>query len=386
MLYNLLLEYQAQLDEVGLWRFVRVFDQLEFRAFAAVVLSFLLVLLFGRRTIRWLLRQKIGDSPEFYHAGLNELMKQKASTPTMGGVLIGGSILATILLLADLQSRYIHLALIVLVWLAGVGGFDDWLKLTASRRSPGAREGLYAWEKLLFQLGVGFIVGFFLYRHGIEPAGQVLTLPFQRTYAPGTFELERGVVVLGAAAFIGLAMLLVAAMSNAVNLTDGMDGLAGGTLAIASFAMMVLCYVAGKDTAAMTLMFPFVDGTKELMVVSGAMAGACLGFLWFNCSPAMVFMGDTGSLPLGGLLAYLAVAIRQEVLLLIIGGVFFMEMASVIAQVLFFRATGGRRIFRCAPIHHHFHLGGWSEPQTVTRFWLLGIVLAMVAMVSLKLR
>jgi phospho-N-acetylmuramoyl-pentapeptide-transferase len=157
-------------------------------------------------------------------------------------------------------------------------------------------------------------------------------------------------------------------------------------MAIASFAMMTLCFVAGKDETARFLMFPHVPGSGELMVVTGAMAGACLGFLWFNCAPAQVFMGDTGSLPLGGLLAYIAVAIRQEVLLIVIGGVFFLEMASVILQVGYFKWTRGKRIFRVAPIHHHFHLGGWSEVQVVTRFWVLAVVFAMIALVSLKLR
>jgi phospho-N-acetylmuramoyl-pentapeptide-transferase len=316
-------------------------------------------------------------------------MASKAATPTMGGLLICAAILITSLLLADLTQRYVHLALLVLIWLGVVGGVDDWLKLTSARRHPGSRVGLYAWEKLLFQLGIGFIVGFFLYRYcsgQAEAGGTVLTLPLQRTYVPGTFQLEDGLIILGPTAFIIIAVLMVAGTSNAVNLTDGMDGLAPGTIIIASFAMMVLCYVAGSADAARTLMFPHMAGARELMVITGAMAGACLGFLWFNCAPAQVFMGDTGSLPLGGLLAYVAVAIRQEVLLLVIGGVFFMETASVILQVGYFKWTKGKRIFRCSPVHHHFHLGGWSEQQVVTRFWVLAVAFTMVALVSLKLR
>ena len=152
------------------------------------------------------------------------------------------------------------------------------------------------------------------------------------------------------------------------------------------FALMVFCYIAGNVETARFLMFPYIDGAQELMIVSGAMAGACLGFLWFNCAPAQVFMGDTGALSLGGLMAFIAVAIRQEILLLVIGGVFFMEMASVILQVGYFKWTKGKRIFRCSPIHHHFHLGGWSEQQVVTRFWVLAVVCAMIALVSIKLR
>ncbi len=387
MLYNLLQSTDDTLDELGLYSLLQVLYQLEFRAFAAVLLGFALVLLFGRRTIRWLIRQKIGDAPEFYHADLNELMARKAATPTMGGIVVVGAVLATTLLLADLRNRYVIIAFVVLGWLAVLGGFDDWLKLTSARRGPGSREGLYAWEKLLFQLGIGAVAGLFVYRHGADKElTLVLNLPFQRTYEPGTMQLQPGVIVLGGATFVLLATMLIAGTSNAVNLTDGMDGLAAGTSAVASFALMALCYIAGSVETARFLMFPYIDGGQELMIVGGAMAGACLGFLWFNCAPAEVFMGDTGALPLGGLMAYIAVAVRQEVLMLVIGGVFFMEMASVVVQVGFFKWTRGRRLFRCSPIHHHFHLAGWSEQQVVTRFWVLAVVCAMAALVSIKLR
>ncbi len=387
MLYNLLEIVDDQMDEMGLYRLVQVLYQLEFRAFFSVVFSFLLVILFGDRMIRWLLKQKIGDAPEFYNKDLNELTLSKAATPTMGGLLICAAILATIVLFADLRSRYVWLAVVVLIWLTALGGWDDWMKLTSARRNPGSREGAFAWEKLLFQLGIAFIAGYYLFTMGQgSDAERVLTIPFQRTYVPKTLELESTVIVLGALPFIAIAVLMIAGTSNAVNLTDGMDGLAPGGLVIASLAMMVLCYIAGSEDAARTLMFPHVPAARDLMVVCGAMSGACLGFLWFNCAPARVFMGDTGSLPLGGLLAYVAVAIRQEFLLIIIGGVFFLEMGSVIAQVGYFKATGGKRIFKCAPVHHHFHLSGWSEPQVVTRFWVLGVICAMLALVSLKLR
>ncbi len=387
MLYNLLQLADDWLDEVGLYSLLQVLYQLEFRAFAAVLLSFGLVLLFGSRVIRWLVRAKIGDAPEFYRADLNELMARKAATPTMGGVLVVGAMLASIVLLADLRNRYVIIALFVTVWLAVLGGVDDWLKLTSARRGPGSREGLYAWEKLLFQLGIAAVAGFFLYRYAADnELARVLTLPFQRTYRPGSMELEPGVVVLGGLAFVSIATLLIAGTSNAVNLTDGMDGLAAGTLAVASFALMVLCFIAGNIETAKFLMFPYLEGVRELMIVTGAMAGACLGFLWFNCAPAQVFMGDTGALPLGGLMAYIAVAVRQEVLLVVIGGIFYLELASVILQVGYFKWTGGRRVFRCSPIHHHFHLGGWSEQQVVTRFWVLATVMAMIGLVSIKLR
>jgi phospho-N-acetylmuramoyl-pentapeptide-transferase len=395
MLYILVQLYSRWLDEHGLFSVAKVLYQIEFRAFFAVVLGFSIVLLLGNRVIAWLARQKIGDAPEFYREDVNKLMAGKAATPTMGGVLICGAIIVTLLLLADLRNAYVYLGLIVLVWLAAVGGFDDWLKLTASRRQTGRREGMLAWEKLLFQLGIAAVAGYFLYQQGAahdaevsSAAGHVLNLPFQRTYVPGSqgLQLEQGVIVLGMIPFMLIATLLIAGTSNAVNLTDGMDGLAAGTLMIAGFVMMALAFIAGDVQNARFLLLPYVEGTLELTVVAGAMAGACLGFLWFNCAPARVFMGDTGSLALGGLVAYIAVAIRQEILLLIIGGVFYMEMASVMLQVGFFKWSKGRRVFRCAPIHHHYHLGGWSEQQVVTRFWILGVVFAMVALVSIKLR
>lgn len=394
MLFNLIDAFQNQLEALGLWSALQVLYQEEFRALASVLVAFTLVMLFGRRTIAWLVRRKVGDSPEFYNADLNELMRSRTGTPTMGGILICGAILVTALLFADLGNRYVLLAFLVLVWLAVVGGFDDWLKLTAAVRSPGSREGLRAWEKLLFQLGIAFVVSLAAFNHAESPDATALNLPFQRTYPPAQlndtiqlpFTLNSGVIVFSGFIFVLVGTLLIAGFSNAVNIADGMDGLASGTLVIASLAMMVLTWIAGEPRAASFLMVPYVEGSQELMIFAGAMAGACIGFLWFNVSPASVFMGDTGSLPLGGLLAFFAVVIRQEILILVIGGIFIMEMASVVMQVGYFKATGGKRIFRCSPIHHHFHLGGWSEHQVVIRFWLIAAILAMIALASLKLR
>jgi len=386
MLYDLFRWAHPAIEDWLPYKILQVLHQVEFRAFGAAVLSFVLVMALGRRTIRWLLAQKIQDNPEFHNEDLNRLMADRRAIPTMGGILVCGAMLASILLLASLSEPYVHLALVVLVSLALLGGADDWLKLTTARREPGSRTGLFAWEKLLFQLGVAFVVGWFLLRNGDPDVSRVLTLPFQRTYEPRTLQLEPGVIVLPGFLVLLITTLLIAGTSNAVNLTDGMDGLAPGTLLVASLGMMALCYVAGTTDAARMLSFPRVEGAEELMVVMGAMAGACLGFLWFNCHPAQVFMGDTGSLSLGGLLAYVAVAIRQEVLLIVIGGVFFIELMSVITQVGWFKWTRGRRVFRMAPIHHHFHLGGWSEQQVVTRAWVLGVAFVMVALMSLKLR
>lgn len=384
----LFLEFSRNwLIDQGMYAPFMVFEQLGFRAVAAIILAFLIVTLSAPKVIRWLVLQKIGDRPEFDRADLNELTKSKSNTPTMGGIMIVGSILLTVLILGDMTNRYVVLGIIVLVWMAGLGGADDWLKLTAVRRGGGSRQGLKSWEKLLFQLGLGFLVGFFVYSHGIEnPAmsHMIPSLPLFRAFNP-----EGEPVLLpqmSALWFTMSAVLVVAGTSNAVNLTDGMDGLAGGIAAICAFAFVILCGIAGSEVFAKMVLLPHIVDSGELTVMIGAMAGACLGFLWYNCFPARVFMGDTGSLALGGLLGYVAVVIRQEFMLAIIGGVFFLEMASVVLQVGYFKMTGGKRVFRCAPIHHHFHLGGWAETQVVTRLWLMSVILAAVALALIKLR
>jgi phospho-N-acetylmuramoyl-pentapeptide-transferase len=398
--------FQEPLESTGLISVLQVFYGVDFRAFLAVLVSFTLVLVFGPRTIEWLITQKVGDNPEFDNAGVNELMRSRAGTPTMGGILICGSIIATVLLLADLGERYIHLALAVVVSYGLIGMADDWLKLTTARRSPGSRDGLRPWEKLLCQIGLAALFSWVLVSQAtvdpdpaVQSAARVLNLPFQRTWAPGAGQgllemvptVETGVIVLGAVAFVILGTLVIAGTSNAVNISDGMDGLAAGVMAIAAIAFMIMIHIATDLQVATHLYVPYVQGAEDLMVVAGAMAGACLGFLWFNSSPAKVFMGDTGSLALGGLLGFLAVSVRQEMVLAVVGGIFFLELGSVVVQVGWFKFTRirtgkGVRLLRCSPIHHHFHLGGWSEQQVVTRFWLITIVLAMAAFALVKLR
>ena len=396
MLYNLLQYCDEWLGQWAGYSLLRVLYQIEFRIFAAAIAAFVFVLVLGKPCIRWLIKKKIGDSPEFEHADLNLLTGSKRHTPTMGGILIVGGIVFATLLLADLQNRYVHLALIVTVWLAGVGVADDWLKLTVSSRIPGSREGLKRWEKLLFQFGIGFVAALFMWKlAGNNEAARSLVLPLQRTYQHNqeAFVLESGVIVLGMWVFLPLVATFIAGTSNAVNITDGMDGLAPGTVVIASAGIVGLAYVAGSPERAQSLLYPWIAGSAELAVVAAAMAGACLGFLWFNCAPASVFMGDTGSLPLGGLLATIACCIRQEGLLLLIGGVFYLELGSSLSQTCWFKLTKrfsrekeGRRIFRCAPVHHHFHLLGWQEGQVVVRFWIVAVVLVVMAMVLTKLR
>jgi phospho-N-acetylmuramoyl-pentapeptide-transferase len=344
------------------------------RAAAAIMISFLLVLLFGGKIIRWLMTQKVGDRPEFHNATLNELTKNKKNTPTMGGIMIIGSILVSTFLVADMANFYVRMALFCMVYLAGLGMIDDWLKLTAARRSPGSRDGLFAYEKMLFQIGLGVVLAIFIYKHNQSDAAHILNWPFIRN------------ITLPPFLFAILTVIVIAGTSNAVNLTDGMDGLAGGCMAIVSFAFLPLAYVTGDLRWHAILGLNGVPGSGELAIICGAMTGACLGFLWYNCNPAQVFMGDTGSLSLGGTIGYVAIVIRQEPMLLLVGGIFVVEAMSVMMQVSYFRLTGGKRIFLCSPIHHHFHLKGWSEQQVVVRFWLISALCAAFALATIKLR
>jgi len=388
MLYELLTSLGPRLDAVGLGWLASLMYEIEFRALLAAGVSFLFVVAFGRRTIAALLRMKIGDAGMSDAEALRAHAKSKSSTPTMGGVLICGSILFSTLMLADLGVRYVHLGLVVVLWLGVLGGFDDWLKLTAARRGTG-RQGLYAWEKLVFQLGLGLLVGYFAYNAGLTEAdpemAHVVNIIGQRTFEPGG-EIAAGLLYMSRGVYIAVAIMMIAGLSNAVNITDGMDGLASGIATAVAFGLMILAVIAGTEGFAQRLLVPHVPYTEELAVMAGAMAGACLGFLWWNCAPAMVFMGDTGSLALGGLIGYIAIVIRQELLVLIMCGVFLFEIASVVMQVGYFKATKGKRIFRCAPVHHHFHLGGWTEGQVVARAWIVSILLAVLALASLKVR
>jgi len=360
-----------------------------FRATMAIILAFALVWAFGPRVIRTLIRLKVGDQPQFNHEVLNELTRSKKNTPTMGGVLVVGAIIVTTLLLADLTDFYVRMGLFCLLWLGALGGVDDWLKLTVGRRSA-SRDGLRLWEKLVFQVGLGALLAVFILRTGEgnvvyarwidvdaghSPYYNVLSIPF---YKKG--------IVLSTSAFVLIAVLVIAGTSNAVNLTDGMDGLAAGCMVVTAFAFMVLAYVVGTEDLAAHLLFFHIRGAAELAVMCGAVGGACLGFLWYNAYPAQVFMGDTGALPLGGLMGYVAIVTRLELMLLLVGGVFVVEAVSVLIQIVYYKRTGGKRFFRCAPLHHHYHLGGWSETQTVMRFWLLAALFATFALASIKLR
>jgi phospho-N-acetylmuramoyl-pentapeptide-transferase len=357
-------------------------QEVMFRCIMAALTSLFVAWLSGPKIIRWLMRKKIGDRPEFHHETLNELNKEKANTPTMGGLIILAAVLAGTLLWAKLNNSFIQKAIILMLWFGGIGAVDDWLKLTSKIRHR-SRNGLKPWEKLAFQFGGAVLIATFLYFDIANvPDATRFWLPFYKYGIPITGWL-----------FVLIAILYISATSNAVNLTDGMDGLATGCVAIASMTLAILCYVASESmtrTSTMTwagyLLLPHIPQSGELSIFFSSILGASLGFLWFNCHPAQAFMGDIGSLPLGAAMGYGALVTRNEILLLVIGGVFVVELVSVILQVLYFRYTGGRRLFRCAPIHHHFHLGGWSEPQVVVRFWLLAAAFAALALATLKIR
>lgn len=378
MIYHLLWWLRDILHGIGFYAYQDVL----FRATLAALTSLTIAVLIAPRVIRWLMRMKIGDRPEFHHAALNELMRDRANTPTMGGIIILTAVLAGTLLWARLDNPFIRKAIFIVVWFGGIGAVDDWLKLT-SQTHQRSRDGLKPWEKLVFQFGGAVLVAIFLYSDFrlLEDARR-LWLPFYKHGIP-----------LAGWMFAILAVFYISATSNAVNLTDGMDGLASGCLGVVSTVLVILCYIASEYmsrsvqvTWASYLLLPHVPQSGELAIFFAAITGAILGFLWYNCHPAQVFMGDIGSLPLGAAMGYGAIVTRNEILLFVIGGVFVMELLSVILQVGYFKYSGGKRIFRCAPIHHHFHLSGWSEPQIVVRFWLLSIAFAIVALATLKLR
>ena len=337
------------------------------RTALASVTAFLVALLLGPVAIRWLqtrFRERLASDSE----RLNQLQAEKKDTPTMGGLFIVASIVLSVVLWGDLNNRFVQLGLLLCVGFATLGGLDDWIKLSTSRN------GLKARTKLGIQLvmSIGLAWGLHAVLAG-HPRGLELIWP-----------IGNAGVWLGTG-FVAWAVLVLVGSSNAVNLTDGLDGLASGCMVVAATAFAALCYLAGHSVLAEYLGIPFIAGAGELTIMMGALVGAMLGFLWFNCHPAQVFMGDTGSLPIGALLGLAALVTRQEVLLVIVGGVFVIETTSVILQVACFRLLG-RRIIACSPLHNHLLFRGESETKIVVRFWIGSVVLAVVAVASLKIR
>jgi phospho-N-acetylmuramoyl-pentapeptide-transferase len=344
-----------------------VFRYLTFRSAYAMVTALLISFLVGPWLIRRLRRLQLGET---IRAEGPQSHQAKAGTPTMGGLLILTSIILPTLLWADLTNRYVQIVLVVTVWTGLIGFLDDYLKVVKKRS-----KGLVARYKLAGQLVLGLGLGLFLYLSPLEPSLGVRTeLPFLKWAS-----LDLGLL------FIPLVVLVIAGTSNAVNLTDGLDGLAIGVISVIFAAFTGLAYVSGHAGFSEYLSIFFLPGSGELTVYCASVVGASLGFLWFNAHPAEIFMGDTGSLSLGGALGTVAVLLKKEVLLVVLGGVLVIEALSVILQVTSFKRTG-RRIFRMAPLHHHFELGGWHESKVVVRFWILAVLLALVGLSTLKLR
>jgi phospho-N-acetylmuramoyl-pentapeptide-transferase len=346
------------------FHFLNVFKYLTFRTVYAVITALVVSFLLGPWMIRKLQAIQVTqvirtDGPESH--------LQKQGTPTMGGVLILAAIVIPTLLWADLSNRYIWLALSIIIGYGLIGFVDDYKKVV--EKNP---KGLSPRQKTFFQVLLGLLVGVALY---YTPGFSTeLTIPFFKNLRP-----DLGIL------YIPFVMLVIFGASSAVNLTDGLDGLAIGPVAINAGTYMLFTYIAGNIKLSGYLQVPYVAGAGELAILCGAMAGAGLGFLWYNSYPAEVFMGDVGSLPLGGGLGVIAVITKQEILLVIVGGIFVIEALSVIFQVGSYKYRG-KRIFRMAPIHHHFELKGVAEPKIIVRFWVITIILALIAFSTLKIR
>ena len=350
-----------------------VFFYVTFRAVAAAVTAFLVTLIFGNFVIRRLIALKLGQpiraAAEVHR--LAELHGGKQGTPTMGGVLVIGAVFVSSLIWARLDNRFVWLVLFSMIYLGALGFADDYLKITKKKS-----DGISGRFKLIFQIALaGIITGVFLSSPLLEVQARSLYVPFFK--APV-------IVNMSWFTFVFFALVIVGS-SNAVNLTDGLDGLAIGCTITVAFGYALLSYAAGNFRIAEYLQVPFYPFAGELTVVCSALVGAGLGFLWFNCHPAKVFMGDTGSLAIGGMIGVVAICCKQELLLIVVGGMFVIEAVSVILQVISFKLTG-RRIFVMSPLHHHFELTGWKENTVIVRFWILSIIFVLLGLATLKLR
>jgi phospho-N-acetylmuramoyl-pentapeptide-transferase len=417
MLYYLF-QYLDSIDVPG----AGVFKYISFRAAMAVITSLVISLLFGKRLIRLLHKKQVGETVR--DLGL-EGQLEKAGTPTMGGLIILAAILIPTLLFTKLHNVYVILMIVVTVWLGLIGFLDDYIKVFKKNK-----EGLAGKFKVVGQVGVGIIIGTVLYFNSdvvvkqkvfdadapkyvtqvyegdsiyqkteqyrwVEAKSTKTTIPFVKN---NEFDYAWLIQWAGENAekyvwliFIPIVILIITAVSNGANITDGLDGLATGTSAIIGTTLGILAYVSGNYIFADYLNIMYIPHSGELVVFIAAFVGACVGFLWYNSYPAQVFMGDTGSLALGGIIAAFAIAIRKELLIPILCGIFLIENLSVILQVTYFRYTKkkygeGRRIFKMAPLHHHYQKLGFHEAKIVTRFWIVGIMLAVITIVTLKLR
>ena len=404
MLYYLFTYLHEAFDLTG----AGVFQYISFRAAMAVIVSLLISMIFGKRIIRMLAQKQVGESVR--DLGLVG-QAEKAGTPTMGGIIILSSILIPTLLFAKLDNIYIVLMMVTTLWMGLIGFLDDYIKVFKKDK-----KGLAGKFKVLGQISLGLIVGSILYFHPdvvvreqvpvVDQENQIVlvqedvkstktTIPFVKNNELDYSEL---LPWLGEKAkdwawliFIPMVIFIVTAVSNGANLTDGIDGLATGTSAIIGLVLAIFAYVSGNIIFADYLNIMYIPNSGELVIFIGAFVGACVGFLWYNSYPAQVFMGDTGSLAIGGIIAVFALAIRKELLIPIICGIFLIENLSVVLQVSYFKYTKkkygeGKRIFLMSPLHHHYQKAGLHESKIVTRFWIVGIMLAILSFVTLKLR
>jgi phospho-N-acetylmuramoyl-pentapeptide-transferase len=395
----------------------RVFQYITFRMAMAVITSLLVTTVYGRRLIDYLRFKQVGESVR--NLGLEGQM-QKAGTPTMGGIIIILGVLVPTLLFAKLDNIYIIMMLVTTVWLGTIGFLDDYIKVFKKNK-----EGLAGRFKITGQVGLALIIGFTMYNHDsivirqevteknvsdaqisyhIKKDRTILTQDVQSTkttvpfYKNHEFDYGKVVKFLGEGyerytlmVFMLFTIFIITAVSNGANLTDGIDGLATGTSAIIGFTLAILAYVSGNLMFSDYLNIMYIPNSGELVIFAGAFVGACVGFLWYNAFPAQVFMGDTGSLTIGGIIAVFAILIRKELMLPVLCGVFLLENLSVVMQVSWFKFTKkrfgeGRRIFLMSPIHHHYQKKGFHEAKIVTRFWIIGIMLAIITIITLKLR
>ena len=410
MLYYLFeyLENQYQLPGAS------VFQYITFRAALAIILSLLISTIFGKRIINYLRKLQVGES--IRDLGL-EGQVEKAGTPTMGGIIIIMATLIPVLLLAKLDNIYVILLLITTLWMGFVGFMDDYIKVFKKDK-----QGLKGRFKIMGQVGLGLVVGAIMYfnsditiREEVAPSNPEVeviaqdidkdfnpevkslktTIPFVKNnefdYTSLITWIDKDLVSYAWLIFIPIVIFIVTAVSNGANLTDGIDGLAAGSSAIIVFALAVFAYVSGSIIFSDYLNVMFIPRSGEMVVYIAAFMGALIGFLWYNTYPAQVFMGDTGSLTIGGIIAVIAIAVRKELLIPILCGIFFAENLSVMMQVSWFKYTKkkygeGRRIFKMSPLHHHYQKSGYHESKIVTRFWIVGIFLAILSIVTLKLR
>ncbi|MGE0650139.1 MAG: phospho-N-acetylmuramoyl-pentapeptide-transferase [Alphaproteobacteria bacterium] len=362
MLYNLLSPLASDVSVLNLFRYIT------FRTGGAVMTALIVCFLCGPAVIRWLKARQVHGQP-IREDGPESHLLTKKGTPTMGGFIILLGLSVATLLWADLTNQYVWAVLLVTIGFGAVGFADDYLKLT--RRN---HKGLHGRLRLLLEITVALIAAVWVMNITPAPLSDALAVPFFKS-----------VLINLGWFFPAFAVIVMVGASNSVNLTDGLDGLAIVPVMIAAACFALISYLVGNTVFSNYLQLHFVSGSGELMVFCGALVGASLGFLWFNAPPAMVFMGDTGSLSVGGALGAISVITKHELVLIMIGGLFVLETVSVIVQVISFKLTG-RRVFRMAPLHHHFEKKGWAEPTIVIRFWIIAFILALIGLSTLKLR